>query len=82
MIKDEKIVATAFFMGYTLQFDYKKVEETVATPRTLVTISDMKYNHDSEILVGGCINNEGEYRQFFFENMTNIRCWRQIHIEE
>jgi len=82
MTKDEKIVATAFFMGYTLQFDYKKVEETVATPRTLVTISDMKYNHDSEILVGGCINNEGEYRQFFLENMSNIRCWRQIHIEE
>jgi len=82
MTKDEKIVATAFFMGYTLQFDYKKVEETVATPRTLVTISDMKYNHDSEILIGGCINNEGEYRQFFLENMSNIRCWRQIHIEE
>ena len=82
MTKDEKIVATAFFMGYTLQFDYKKVEETVATPRTLVTISDMKYNHDSEILVGGCINNEGEYRQFFLENMSNIRCWRQIYIEE
>ena len=56
MIKEEKIVATAFFMGYTLQFDYKKVEETVAQPRTLVTISDMKYNHDSEILIGGCIN--------------------------
>ena len=34
MIKEEKIVATAFFMGYTLQFDYKKVEETVAQPRT------------------------------------------------
>ena len=82
MSKDEKIVATAFFMGYTLQFDYKKVEETVATPRTLVTISDMKYNHDSEILIGGCINNEGEYRQFFLENMSNIKCWRQIHIEE
>ena len=82
MIKEEKIVATAFFMGYTLQFDYKKVEETVAQPRTLVTISDMKYNHDSEILIGGCINNEGEYRQFFLENMSNIKCWRQIHIEE
>jgi hypothetical protein len=82
MIKDEKIVATAFFMGYTLQFDYKKVEETVATPRTLVTISDMKYNHDSEILIGGCTTYEGEYRQFFLENMSNIRCWRQIYIEE
>ena len=81
MTKDEKIVATAFFMGYTLQFDYKKVEETVATPRTLVTISDMKYNHDSEILVGGCINNEGEYRQFFLENMSNIQCWQKIYVE-
>ena len=82
MIKEEKIVATASFMRYTLQFDYKKVEETVAQPRTLMTISDMKYNHDSEILVGGCINNEAEYRQFFLENMSNIKCWRQIQIEE
>ena len=61
MIKEEKIVATAFFMGYTLQFDYKKVEETVAQPRTLVTVSDLKYNHDDEILVGGC-------NYFFFFN--------------
>jgi hypothetical protein len=81
MTKEEKIVATAFFMGYTLQFDYKKVEETVAQSRTLVTVSDLKYNHDDEILVGGCINNDGDYRQFFLENMTNIQCWQKIYVE-
>jgi len=81
MTKEEKIVATAFFMGYTLHFDYKKVEEDEYTPRTLITVSDLKYNHDDEILVGGCINNDGDYRQFFLENMTNIQCWQKIYVE-
>lgn len=81
MIKEEKLVATAFFMGYTLQFYYRKVEEDEPTLRTLMTVSDLKYNSDEEILVGGCINDEGDYRQFFLENMTNIVCWNRIPVE-
>ena len=59
----------------------RKVEEDEYTPRTLITVSDLKYNHDDEILVGGCINNDGDYRQFFLENMTNIQCWQKIYVE-
>jgi len=79
MNKKEKLVATAFFKGYTLRFDYKKSGEDEYEPRSLLTVSDIKYNDDSDILVCGCINAVGDYRQFFLENMIDIECWKEVY---
>jgi hypothetical protein len=44
----------------------------------LTTISDLKYNSDDEVLVGGCINMDGDYRQFFIELMSKVRAYKYI----
>jgi len=61
----EKAISKAFFNGYGLMFKYHKIETGEYEQRILLTVSDIKYNDDDEILVGGCINNDGDYRQFF-----------------
>ena len=47
----------------------------------LLTVSDIKYNADSEILVGGCINTDGDYRQFFMENMMSVKPFKYVSID-
>ena len=79
----EKMIATAFFDGYSLSFDYVKDGEDTIQRRRLVTISDIKYNNDDEVLVGGCIDNDSyEYRQFFLDNMSDIQVFKKIDIAE
>ena len=77
----QKAVGKAFFQGYGLMFKYHKLETGEHEERMLVTVSDLKYNSDDEILVGGCINNNGDYRQFFLENMMSVRPFKYVAID-
>jgi len=77
----EKAISKAFFNGYGLMFKYHKIETGEYEQRMLLTVSDIKYNHDDEILVGGCINNDGDYRQFFLENMESVRPFKYVSID-
>ena len=77
----EKAISKAFFNGYGLMFKYHKVETGEHEQRMLLTVSDIKYNDDDEILVGGCINNDGDYRQFFMENMMSVRPFKYVSID-
>ena len=77
----EKAVGKAFFQGYGLMFKYHKIETGEHQQRMLLTVSDIKYNADSEILVGGCINTDGDYRQFFMENMMSVRPFDFVSID-
>jgi len=87
----EKMIATAFFKGYSLSFDYVKDGENTIQRRRLATVSDIKYNKDNEVLVGGCIDNENksinnfntyDYRQFFLDNMSDIQVFKKIDVDE
>lgn len=80
----EKMIATAFYKGYSLSFDYVKDGEDTIQRRRLATVSSIKYNDNSDILVGGCIDNEKvyEYRQFFLDNMSDIQVFKKIDIAE
>jgi hypothetical protein len=77
----EKAVAKAFFNNYGLMFRYHKIETSEYEQRMLLTVSDIKYNSDDEILVGGCINNDGDYRQFFLENMESVKPFKYVSID-
>ena len=77
----QKAVGKAFFQGYGLMFKYHKIETGEHQQRMLLTVSDIKYNSDSEILVGGCINTDGDYRQFFMENMMSVRPFDFVSID-
>ena len=79
----EKMIATAFYKRYSLSFDYVKDGEDSIERRRLATISDIKYNSNNEILVGGCIDNDSyDYRQFFLDNMSDIEVFKKITVEE
>ena len=79
----EKMIATAFYKGYSLSFDYVKDGEDLVERRRLATISDIKYNSNDDILVGGCIDNDSyDYRQFFLDNMSDIQVFKKIDIAE
>ena len=79
----EKMIATAFYKGYSLSFDYVKDGEDNVQRRRLATISDIKYNSSDDILVGGCIDNDSyDYRQFFLDNMSDIQVFKKIDIAE
>ena len=79
----EKMIATAFYRGYSLSFDYVKDGEDLVERRRLATISDIKYNSNDDILVGGCIDNDSyDYRQFFLDNMSDIQVFKKIDIAE
>ena len=77
----EKAISKAFFQGYGLMFKYHKIETGEHEQRMLLTVSDIKYNDDDEILVGGCINNDGDYRQFFMENMMSVKPFKYVSID-
>ena len=77
----EKAISKAFFNGYGLMFVYHKIETGEYEQRMLLTVSDIKYNHDDEILVGGCINTDGDYRQFFLENMESVKPFKYVSID-
>jgi len=77
----QKAVGKAFFQGYGLMFKYHKIETGEHQQRILLTVSDIKYNSDDEILVGGCINTDGDYRQFFMENMMSVRAFNFVAID-
>ena len=77
----EKAISKAFFNGYGLMFKYHKIETGEYEQRMLLTVSDIKYNHDDEILVGGCINTNGDYRQFFLENMESVKPFKYVSID-
>ena len=79
----EKMIATAFYKGYSLSFDYGKDGEDLVERRRLATISDIKYNSKDDILVGGCIDhNSYDYRQFFLDNMRDIQVFKKIDITQ
>ena len=77
----QQAVSKAFFNGYGLMFKYHKIETGEHEQRMLLTVSDIKYNSDDEILVGGCINTDGDYRQFFLENMMSVRAFNFVAID-
>ena len=77
----EKAISKAFFNGYGLMFKYHKIETGEYEQRILLTVSDIKYNNDDEILVGGCINTDGDYRQFFLENMESVKPFKYVSID-
>jgi hypothetical protein len=77
----QKAVGKAFFQGYGLFFKYHKLETGEHEQRMLLTVSDIKYNADDEILVGGCINTDGDYRQFFMENMMSVKPFQYVSID-
>lgn len=77
----EKAVAKAFFNGYGLMFKYHSIQTGEHQQRMLLTVSDIKYNDDDEILVGGCINNDGDYRQFFLEQMMSVKPFKYVSID-
>ena len=77
----QQAVSKAFFNGYGLMFKYHKIETGEHQQRILLTVSDIKYNSDDEILVGGCINTDGDYRQFFLENMMSVRAFNFVAID-
>ena len=82
----EKMIATAFYRGYSLSFDYTKYDDydnATTERRRLATVSDIKYNKDNEVLIGGCIDNDTyDYRQFFLDNMSDIQVFKKIDIAE
>ena len=77
----EKAISKAFFNGYGWMFKYHKIETGEYEQRMMLTVSDIKYNADSEILVGGCINTDGDYRQFFLENMESVKPFKYVSID-
>ena len=83
----EKMIATAFYRGYSLSFDYVKydedTEEGSLKRRRLSTVSGIKYNDDDEVLVCGYIDDyHMEVRQFFLDNMSDIEVFKKITTEE
>ena len=88
----EKMIATAFYRGYSLSFDYIKyyddVDKGITERRKLISISSIKYNDDDEILVCGRIDEDSydnptnNYRQFFLDNMSDIQVFKKIDVEE
>jgi len=79
---NEEIISKAFFKGYGITFNYLKKNGDAWEYREMITISDLKYNNDSDVLVGGCINKDGDYRQFFITAMTDINVYKYIDIAE
>lgn len=83
----EKMIATAFFKGYSLSFDYTKYDDddnATTERRRLIAISGIKYNDDDEVLVCGCIESDEylNYRTFFLDNMSDIQVFKKIDIAE
>jgi agmatine/peptidylarginine deiminase len=77
-----EIISKAFFKGYGITFQYFKNKEDVYESRVLHTISDLKYNIHDEVLVGGCINMDGDYRQFFIDCMSKVKVYKYVDIAE
>jgi agmatine/peptidylarginine deiminase len=77
-----EIISKAFFKGYGITFQYFKDDDGVYESRVLTTISDLKYNKHDEVLVGGCINMDGDYRQFFIDAMSKVKVYKYIDIAE
>jgi hypothetical protein len=77
-----EIISKAFFKGYGITFQYFKNKEDVYESRVLHTISDLKYNIHDEVLVGGCINMDGDYRQFFIDCMSKVKVYKYIDVAE
>ena len=80
----EKMIATAFYKGYSLSFDYVKDGEDTIQRRRLLSVSGIKYNDDDEILVCGSIESDEylNYRTFFLDNMSDIQVFKKIDIAE
>jgi hypothetical protein len=76
------IISKAFFKGYGITFQYFKSDAKTYEGRVLHTISDLKYNSTDDVLVGGCINLDGDYRHFFVEAMSKVKVYKYIDIAE
>lgn len=81
----QKKVAYALFVGGNLVFDY--VKDGKVTQRRLQTVTDIKFNNEDEILVGGWIYNNDDvndyqYRQFFLEKMSSVDVLKRIDVAE
>ena len=49
---NEEIISKAFFKGYGITFNYLKKDGDAWEYREMTTISDLKYNNDSDVFVG------------------------------
>jgi len=78
----EEIISKAFFKGYGITFQYFKSNTNTYESRVLHTISDLKYNSTDDVLVGGCINLDGDYRQFFIDAMSKVKVYKYIDVAE
>lgn len=78
----EEMISKAFFKGYGITFQYFKSDTDTYESRILHTISDLKYNIHDEVLVGGCINMDGDYRQFFIDCMSKVKVYKYVDIAE
>jgi len=81
----QKKVAHALFVGGSLVFNYTKDDKV--THRTLQTVTDIKFNDEDDILIGGWIYNKDDvndyqYRQFFLEQMSGVDVFKRIDIAE
>jgi len=77
-----EMISKAFFKGYGITFKYFKSDTTTYESRVLNTISDLKYNSTDDVLVGGCINLDGDYRQFFIDAMSKVKVYKYIDVAE
>ena len=76
----QKMIASAFFNGYSLSFNYIK-DDGSKKRRVLRTITDITYNNDNDILVCGCIDSDdmgNHYRKFFLDNMSDPQVFKKI----
>ena len=81
----QKKVAYALFVGGNLVFDYAK--DGKVTQRRLQTVTDIKFNDEDDILIGGWIYNNDDvndyqYRQFFLEKMSSVDVLKRIDVAE
>ena len=80
-----EIISKAFFKGYGITFQYFKDggnNKNEYESRVLHTISDLKYNSTDDVLVGGCINLDGDYRHFFIDAMSKVKVYKYIDVAE
>jgi len=82
---NQRKVAYALFVGGNLVFNYAK--DGKVTQRKLQTVTDIKFNNEDDILIGGWIYNNDDvndyqYRQFFLEQMSSVDVFKRIDVAE
>ena len=79
---NEDVISKAFFKCYGITCNYLKKNGDAWEYREMTTISDVKYNNDSDGLVGGCMNKDGDYRHLCTTARTDITVYKYIDSAE